>query len=312
MRSRTLLIVIGLLALSFGLGVYTGMAGAPEPPGPPASTSSYTLEDIYSRLNAGAAGSQQSFTEPATGPGTGTMHSLDDIMAVAPAADDTNGAVPGDVLSGKTYWGLRADGMWGTQTGAAPPALVPKTGQTECYTTTTNSETPCPAVGYPGQDGYYQKGVAWPEPRFVTITTGVVSDTLTGLVWLQNANCISSTYPGFDIDGAPGDGRVDWQSALDFVAGMTVTGSYSNCAAGFSDWRLPNVRELHSLIDFSQDSPALPSGHPFTGVQLGNYWSSTTHADNTSWAWAVVLYDGFVSFADKALTFYVWPVRGGQ
>ncbi|NIO68243.1 MAG: DUF1566 domain-containing protein, partial [Anaerolineae bacterium] len=44
------------------------------------------------------------------------------------------------------------------------------------------------------------------------------------------------------------------------------------------DWRLPNVRELQSLIDYGRQTPALPSGHPFTGVQSSLYWSSTTHA----------------------------------
>jgi hypothetical protein len=117
MRIRTIPIVVVLLILAFRLGVYAGMAGAPEPPGPPATTFSYSLEDIYQRLDTGAAGSTSAFTEPASGPGTGTGHTLDEVMAKAPVADNAKGAVPAEVLTGMTYWGLRTDGTWGLQTG---------------------------------------------------------------------------------------------------------------------------------------------------------------------------------------------------
>jgi len=68
-------------------------------------------------------------------------------------------------------------------------------------------------------------------------------------------------------------------------------------------------------------SPAVPNtagtgkwstGDPFTGVQEYIYWSSTTDARATSRAWYVYLYDGYVIYADKTNTYYVWPVRGGQ
>jgi hypothetical protein len=77
-------------------------------------------------------------------------------------------------------------------------------------------------------------------------------------------------------------------------------------------WRLPNVRELFSLIDFSQFGAALPSGHPFTGVQQSTYWSSTTYAPSTPYAWIVQLGDGTVNWVSKSTGRLVWPVRGGQ
>jgi hypothetical protein len=86
----------------------------------------------------------------------------------------------------------------------------------------------------------------------------------------------------------------------------------SNGGSHQTDWRLPNVRELFSLIDFSQYGPTLPSGHPFTGVQSSSYWSSTTTAYSTSGAWSVYLYAGSVNNGIKTGTAYVWPVRGGQ
>ena len=101
MRTRivSLSIVILLLTLAFAIGVYAGMAGNLEPPGPPDSTSSHTLEDIYDRLDTGAPGAQNTFTEPSSGPGTGTMHTLNNIMDSAPAADNTSGAAPAEVLA---------------------------------------------------------------------------------------------------------------------------------------------------------------------------------------------------------------------
>ena len=176
-----------------------------------------------------------------------------------------------------------------------------------------------------GQDGDYQAGVTWPTPRFITGTTGttgvtvVVTDTLTGLVWLQDANCIASQYPEFDNDNStPADtiplGSVTWQHALEFVAGITVTGPYSNCAAGFSDWRLPNVRELESLIDYRHRPPGLPDDYPFTGVTFQWFWSSTTETQlaDTSNAWAVILWHNLVLYFSKDTEIRVWPVRGGQ
>ena len=81
------------------------------------------------------------------------------------------------------------------------------------------------------------------------------------------------------------------------------------------DWRLPNTKELQSLVDFGNLVPALPSGHPFTNVQIDYYyWSSTTLADeNEIYAWYVYLADGRMSTADKDYySYYIWPVRRRQ
>jgi hypothetical protein len=170
---------------------------------------------------------------------------------------------------------------------------LPKTGQTKCYATSGN-EIPCSGTG---QDGEIQAGVAWPDPRF-SVSGDYVTDNLTGLIWTKDANLPNGTKT--------------WQQALDYVAGMNA-GTYPNY--GYTDWRLPNRKELYSLMDFSQYNPPLSSGHPFTNVQASSYWSSTTFAlyNYTHEAWYVYMYNSSVGYNDKSKDYYyVWPVRGGQ
>jgi len=263
--------------------------GTLDSPGGPDSDAAkmYTLEDIYNRLDSGAAGAQSTFTEPAAGPGTGTMHTLNEIMDKSPAKDDANGAATGDVASGKTFWGLNvAAGEWGLQTGTAAAgggAGVPKTGQT-----TKDAD---------GDDGDLEKGVAWPVPRFTDNGDGTVTDNLTGLIWLKDADCF---------------GLKTWATALSDA--NTLNSGECDLSDGSvqGDWRLPNVREMQSLIDYGSSYDALPSGHPFYNVQSCSYWTSTTYALDTSGAWGVGLNLGEVYSLGKTDTNPLWPVRGGQ
>ncbi len=127
------------------------------------------------------------------------------------------------------------------------PAPVPKTGQTP-----TVPLDPAPG----GSDGALQKGVAWPNPRFTDNGNGTVTDNLTNLVWVEDANCF---------------GTKDWVTALADVNGLANGQCGLNDASEAGDWRLPNRRELFSLIDDSQSSPALPSGHSFDDVNPSYY-----------------------------------------
>jgi hypothetical protein len=171
-------------------------------------------------------------------------------------------------------------------------AQVPKTGQTTSYAT--------------GDDGDLEKGVSWPNPRFTDNGNGTVTDNLTGLIWLKDANCYDTR---------------SWANALS-DANTLANGTCSlSDGSSAGDWRLPNVRELQSLVHYGVHSPAVPntagtgkwtSGAPFTGVQSWYYWSSTTYAADTTDAWLVYLGHGGVNPDDKTATFYVWPVRGGQ
>ena len=499
MRNKYILIAVVLIILAFGVGRLS--AGTPDSPGAPTTTNSYTLEDIYNRLNAGTAGAQSTFTEPAAGPGP-TMHTLNDIMGKAPTKDDTNGATTADVMAGKKFWGLTG-GQWGLQTGnlatqtvdnttvnqaagyynafdlsavdtdlasgnirngvsiygvAGDPNVVNTssgdavasdilsgkkawvdgaevtgniaagnnvdgpdgaktfnipdgfysgktatandadlvagnikqgvdifgvngtviqatgnatagdvlTGKTfsnataagisgtmpnnGAVTITPGTSDQAIAAGYhngsgkvqgdadlvagnikqgvnlfgvdgtltcgggagvpktgagpisgytlvPGEDGLLQKGVAWPNPRFTDNNNGTVTDNLTGLIWLKNANCF---------------GGRNWATALSDANGLAAPNCELSDGSTAGMWRLPNVREMQSLVDYGWSDLALPSGHPFTAVQSSYYWSSTTYAGSTSNAWIVYLSYNYVGLVVKTASFYVWPVRGGQ
>jgi hypothetical protein len=169
---------------------------------------------------------------------------------------------------------------------------LPQTGQTTCYDS-DGGVIDCAGPGK-GQDGDLRAGVPWQNPRF-TVSGDCVTDNLTGLMWTRNGN-----MPG---------GPLTWQGAINYLS-TTVNSGAGTC--GHSDWRLPNRKELRSLVDYSRCNPALPDGHPFTNVQWDGYWSSSTSAGSTDYAWIVVIWSGNVSSLSKSGTYYDWPVRTGQ
>lgn len=170
---------------------------------------------------------------------------------------------------------------------------VHTTGQSACWDLTG---TPIACLGT-GQDGEYQKGVSV-APRFTDNADGTVTDNLTSLIWLKDANCF-----GLKI----------WPTALS--SANTLANGSCGLADGSvaGDWRLPNIKELQSLYDYNEINPAVPAGHPFAGVRSDKYWSSTTHVGDPSLAWTVLpQFSGSVNYDTKADDAFVWPVRGGN
>jgi hypothetical protein len=118
-------------------------------------------------------------------------------------------------------------------------------------------------------------------------------------MWTKNAN-----LPG---------GYMNWYQALDYVAGMNA-GTYPNF--GYTDWRLPNVNELESLVNTNEPNSATwLNVQGFTNVQADSYWSSTTAADVLDYARMVYMWSGDVCPDYKSnhnTFFYVWPVRSSE
>lgn len=162
------------------------------------------------------------------------------------------------------------------------------TGQTLCYDE-AGQAIPCAGSG---QDGEFRYGLPWPTPRLVAEGATVV-DRLTGLIWSRDANPLG--YP------------LTWPEALHAVRELNDSGY-----GGFADWRLPNRRELRSLMSMATKKPALPAGHPFVNVFLGWYWSSTSAAIDPAYAWYVHLEGARMFYGRKDQYYLLWPVRGGE
>jgi hypothetical protein len=165
---------------------------------------------------------------------------------------------------------------------------IPATGQRLCHDA---AGRPVDCAGS-GQDGEFRTGEPWPEPRFEPQGEDLVLDRLTGLVWPRLASV--------------GDFPMSWTEALDAVADMNRENAY-----GHADWRLPNRRELLSVVSLDHHRPALPPGHPFT-VQQTWYWTSTTASRAPGYAWHVHLEGGRMFYGDKTRDAMVWPVRGAS
>ncbi|BAV34088.1 hypothetical protein SCL_1790 [Sulfuricaulis limicola] len=188
-------------------------------------------------------------------------------------------------------------GGTGSENGSesVPPAstgtiALPKTGQTTC-TDATNAVIACPGTD---QDGEQQTGVAWPNPRFSMDGTGnCMTDNLTGLMWVRDPDYRMSNFRA-----------QTWQQALDSAASLEL--------CGYSDWRLPNRKELRSLINYGMTGGAWIASQGFSNVLTGNYWSSSSVAGSATDAWAIILLNGVVLADVKSDGNYVWPVRTGQ
>lgn len=191
-------------------------------------------------------------------------------------------------------------------------ARVARTGQSTCYDE-TGAVTACGSGVGVGQDGDLQSGLAWPSPRFTDNADGTVTDNLTALVWLADADCF---------------GLKSWADALSesnaLFDGSTNDPMGGDCAlsdgSSAGEWRLPNAREVQSLADYGFVSPAVPNtagtgqwaaADPFLDVQSAAYWTSTTRVGGAD-AFSVDLTDGSLATGAKTGTLRVWPVRDGS
>ena len=214
-------------------------------------------------------------------------------LASAPLVAQT--AILADGVIESTSGGFKFPDGTVQATAAAPgSAPVEDTGQQGCFDA---SGDPISCSGT-GQDGELQAGVDWPAQRFTDNLDGTVTDNLTGLVWLQVANCFTAR---------------NWTDALSDANGL-MTGICSLTDGSVqTDWRLPNIKELLSLVDYAQLGPALPSGDPFVVVQSAFYWSSSSRVEVPLQAWAVNMNDGDAAPTfNKSNNLFVWPVHDGQ
>ncbi len=177
----------------------------------------------------------------------------------------------------------------------------PATGQTTCWDTAGNV-VPCTGTG---QDGDTQAG----SLAYTDNGDGTIGDLNTHLMWekLSHDGSIHDT-----------DNEYTWMDALKTKLATLNEASF----AGYSDWRLPNIKELESILNLQNYSPATSTifntgcsgGCTLTGcscTESYGYWSSTTFGSSPGDAWFVNFGNGNVSHNRKTYYFYARAVRGG-
>ena len=261
------------MALGFMLAVQA-QAGSLDPTNAPGPTMR-TLEEIFQKQMSTEL-KTEAFVFPQTLSPTTTVVNAGYYLSTLLTAVDSD-LVSTNIKSGVTIFGVL--GTLSTNAWAFPCA-VPKTGQNRSF-----------AVN---DDGYHQKGVAWPSPRFSFMTdSNCVMDNLTGLIWARGPT-------------GTGASLMTWSEAINYCENLGY--------GGRTDWRMPNLLELQSLIDFGQAGNALPIGEPFDfNDSQYYYWTSTIYAITKDTAWVINIGSGMsLPSFNLQQDYHVWPVSGGQ
>lgn len=134
--------------------------------------------------------------------------------------------------------------------------------------------------------------------RFSDRGDGTVKDNGTGLVWQKCSMGQGAT----DCSGTAT--TAEWQGALRYCRNLSLAGK---------SWRLPNVNELKSIVDYSVYDPAIDKSFFPNTVAVGSYyWSSTTNfATDKDYAWSIVFSSGYMISHWKIIASYVRCVADG-
>jgi hypothetical protein len=138
-----------------------------------------------------------------------------------------------------------------------------------------------------------------PTQDFTLHDDGTVTHHKTGLMWMRCT--LGQRWSGA---GCTGSGQTyTWQGALQ------VADSFG--FASHSDWRLPDIKELNSIVERACFDPAI-NNLVFPDTPSTRFWSASPFAGSVRWAWYVLIPYGVFHIGDRADNYSVRLVRGGQ
>jgi len=124
-----------------------------------------------------------------------------------------------------------------------------------------------------------------------------------GRFFMNNDETVVDTQTGLMFSTITSHDQMNWENALIYSEQLTH--------AGFTDWRLPNIQELTSILNFSKSDIAIDSQF-FSGLRPDAYWASTTVSNSPNLAWAVHFDAGYIYRYRKSDLYWIQVVRGGQ
>lgn len=136
---------------------------------------------------------------------------------------------------------------------------------------------------------------ATPDDRYAVISDGTVIDSHTGLMW---SLCVVG-LAGSDCSAGVAE-QADWADA--------VTMANESELGGYSDWRLPNVKELNSIFAFDRFDPSI-NLTVFPNTPGGLTWTSTISQEISARSWVVDFSGGATRFVSRQSAQYVRLVR---
>jgi hypothetical protein len=143
-----------------------------------------------------------------------------------------------------------------------------------------------------------------PDSRYTNNGDGSVYDKDTELTWMRCS--IGQTWESVGDSCNGTISKMTWEGAL-----QTASTKNIEALLGESDWRLPNIQELASLVEFACNSPSINETQ-FPNTRLTYYWSSSVVANSGSYAWNVNFNNGYDGGHNRRGVYRVRLVRGGQ
>jgi len=138
------------------------------------------------------------------------------------------------------------------------------------------------------------------QPFTLSADGSEVTDQATGLIWRHCAEGLSGS-------------KCELSTALTFTHEAALQRAVTESNRTATAWRLPNVKELSSIVDItlSPPNPAIDANFPATPTDK-YFWSSSPYVANPANAWSVYFVNGHVGLNSRSNSYYVRLVRAGQ